>query len=115
MAKKTFTKITQGLQGEIQTPGDKSIYHRAIILDSLAEVTTVIDNLLDEEDCLRTIHMFQELGVNISLNGTNVTIKSKGVRAFQEPTVPLYFGNSGTTARLMLGILASMPFYTVSY
>lgn len=115
MANKTFTKITQGLHGEIQTPGDKSISHRAIMLGSLAEGTTVIDNFLDGEDCLRTIHIFQELGVNISLNGTNVTIKSNGVRAFQEPTVPLYFGNSGTTARLMLGILASMPFYTVSY
>src|SRR5699024_8691617 len=111
MAKQTFTKITQGLQGEIQTLGDKSISHRAIMLGSLAEGTTVIDNILHGADIWRTIHHFQELGVNISLHGTNVTIKSKGVRAFQEPTVPLYFGNSGTTARLMLGILASMPFY----
>src|SRR5699024_12575936 len=85
------------------------------MLGSLAEGTTVIDNFLDGEDCLRTIHIFQEVGVNISLNGTNVTIKSKGFRAFQQPTVPLYLGNSGTTARRKLGILASMPFSTGSY
>lgn len=115
MTNRTFTKTIKGLQGEIHAPGDKSISHRAIMLGSLAEGTTVIDNFLDGEDCLRTIHIFQELGVNISRRGTDVTITSKGVRAFQEPTVPLYFGNSGTTARLMLGILVSLPFYTVSY
>lgn len=115
MMKKSFTKAKQALNGKLQIPGDKSISHRAIMLGSLAKGRTVIENFLDGEDCLRTVDIFKEMGVNISQEGTDVIIKSEGVRALQEPTVPLYFGNSGTTARLMFGILTGLPFYTVSY
>lgn len=112
---KLFTKTNNALQGELYTPGDKSISHRAIMLGSIAKGTTVVDNFLDGEDCLRTIEIFRQMGVNITQDGTDVTIESGGVAALKEPTVPLYFGNSGTTARLMLGILPALPFYTVSY
>lgn len=115
MKNKSFTKTNQGLKGELKIPGDKSISHRAIMLGSLAQGKTIIDNFLDGEDCLRTIDIFKKMGVDISQNGTDVTIISEGVHALQEPTVPFYFGNSGTTARLMLGILTALPFYTVSY
>ena len=115
MENNIYKKINQPLTGDLYIPGDKSISHRAIILGALAEGTTIIDNFLDGEDCLRTIEIFRQMGVNIKQDGTDVIIKSNGTNALQEPTVPLYFGNSGTTARLMLGVLSTLPFYTVSY
>jgi len=111
----TFSPISTPLHGEVYIPGDKSISHRAVMLGSLAKGKTVIENFLDGEDCLHTIEIFRQFGVNIEQNGSQVIIHSDGVNAFQEPTVPLYFGNSGTTARLMLGILSALPFYTVIY
>src|SRR5699024_1374367 len=82
---------------------------------SLAKGKTVIENFLDGEDCLHTIEIFRKLGVSIERSGLSVEINSDGFDSFQEPLSPLYFGNSGTTARLMLGILAALPFYTVMY
>lgn len=111
----TFPSLTDSLAGEIRVPGDKSISHRAIMLGSLAKGTTRIDNFLDGEDCLHTIRIFQQLGVHIEHDGTNVLIESEGFESFKEPVEPLYFGNSGTTARLMLGILCNLPFHTVLY
>lgn len=109
----TFPTLMNPLEGEIQIPGDKSISHRAIMLGSIAKGTTKIENFLDGEDCLQTIDIFRKLGVSIKQDGTNVTIESEGYKAFYEPLEPLYFGNSGTTARLMIGILSSLPFHTV--
>lgn len=94
-------------------PGDKSISHRAVMFGSLAKGTTNISNFLDGEDCLRTIDIFKAFGVDIEQHGQEVTIKSNGVESFAEPKTPLYFGNSGTTARLMLGILSAIPYFTV--
>src|SRR5690625_2794519 len=113
MEKITFKPSKNGLQGEITIPGDKSISHRSIMLGSLAEGKTEVKNFLTGEDCLRTINIFRQFGVTINLEGTDVTIKSPGVKSFKEPTEPLYFGNSGTTARLMFGILPALPFHTV--
>jgi len=101
------------LSGELQIPGDKSISHRAIMLGSIAKGTSVVKNFLNGEDCLHTIDIFRNFGVDIQQNGTEVTISSSGFSSFKEPTVPLYFGNSGTTARLMFGILPALPFHTV--
>lgn len=115
MNDQVFHKTDCPLHGRLQIPGDKSISHRAIILGSIAKGVTKIENFLDGEDCLRTIEIFKHMGVNIIQNGTNVEIDSGGVMSFIEPKVPLYFGNSGTTARLMLGVLSSLPFFTVSY
>ena len=115
MKNKAFLPVHQPLRGELHIPGDKSISHRAIMLGSLATGKTKITNFLDGEDCLRTIEIFRNLGVQIEQHGTEVEIISEGFQQFSEPKVPLYFGNSGTTARLMLGILAGLPFHTVMY
>src|SRR5699024_6837962 len=82
---------------------------------SLALGKTKIENFLDGEDCQRTIQIFREFGVQIKQSGTTVTIESDGVDSFKEPRNPLYFGNSGTTARLMIGLLTVFPFHTVSH
>jgi 3-phosphoshikimate 1-carboxyvinyltransferase len=103
------------LSGELVIPGDKSISHRAIIIGSLANGKTDITNFLNGEDCMRTIQAFQKMGVFIEKQDTSVTIESKGTTALAEPKEPLYFGNSGTTARLMLGLLAGLPFYISVY
>lgn len=103
------------LRGEIQIPGDKSISHRAIIIGSLANGTTKITNFLDGEDCMRTIFAFKAMGVAIDKQNSTVRIDGNGIAALEEPKEPLYFGNSGTTARLMLGLLASLPFFTSVY
>lgn len=115
MMQKVLSNTSKPLTGEVNIPGDKSISHRAIMFGSLACGKTKIENFLEGEDCFRTIEIFREFGVHIEQNGTTVIIDSNGVESFQEPLVPLYFGNSGTTARLMLGLLAAFPFHTVSY
>ncbi|SUJ02727.1 3-phosphoshikimate 1-carboxyvinyltransferase 1 [Sporosarcina pasteurii] len=95
------------VQGELKVPGDKSISHRAVMLGSIAEGKTTITGFLNGEDCLRTIENFKQLGVNIDNKGNTVEIHSPGVQNWTTPSEELYAGNSGTTARLMLGILAS--------
>lgn len=79
------------------------------MLGSIAEGKTNITGFLDGDDCLRTIEIFKQLGVSIERSGTNVTIDSPGIQNWKTPVAELYAGNSGTTARLMLGILASSP------
>ncbi|CAM3057062.1 3-phosphoshikimate 1-carboxyvinyltransferase [Filibacter tadaridae] len=103
---KTIHYSKSMLHGELSVPGDKSISHRAVMIGSIAEGTTSIAGFLDGDDCLRTIDIFKRLGVSIERNGTEVTVISPGMRQWQEPSADLYAGNSGTTARLMLGILA---------
>lgn len=95
------------IRGSIKVPGDKSISHRAIMLGSIAEGKTVVTDFLNGEDCLRTIDIFRQLGVSIDQNGTDVIIESPGMKNWVQPTKDLYAGNSGTTARLMLGILSA--------
>ncbi|WP_371812490.1 3-phosphoshikimate 1-carboxyvinyltransferase [Sporosarcina sp. Marseille-Q4063] len=94
------------VSGKLEVPGDKSISHRAIMLGSIAEGKTTISGFLNGEDCLRTIDIFKLLGVSIERTGTDVSIDSPGINNWKTPTEELYAGNSGTTARLMLGILA---------
>ena len=94
------------VKGSLKVPGDKSISHRAIMLGSIAEGRTMIKGFLDGEDCLRTIEIFKRLGVSIERNGTDVVIDSPGIEGWISPSEELYAGNSGTTARLMLGILS---------
>ncbi|WP_407268693.1 3-phosphoshikimate 1-carboxyvinyltransferase [Radiobacillus sp. PE A8.2] len=99
------------LRGELKVPGDKSISHRSVIFGSLANGRTTITNFLDGEDCMRTIHAFQQMGVSIEINDQTITIDSKGIANLQEPIEPINLGNSGTTARLLLGVLAGLPFH----
>lgn len=101
------------LQGEITVPGDKSISHRSVMFGSIAEGKTTVSGFLLGEDCLSTIDCFKKLGVDIEVNGTNVTIESPGIDGWAEPKEVLYTGNSGTTTRLMLGILSGTKLHTV--
>lgn len=94
------------VKGSLKVPGDKSISHRAIMLGSIANGRTAVKGFLDGEDCLRTIEIFRRLGVSIERKGTDVVIESPGIGNWATPTEELYAGNSGTTARLMLGILS---------
>lgn len=115
MVEQTLKPTRSPLTGEITVPGDKSISHRAVMLASLAKGTTTITNFLFGEDCIQTIEAFRSLGVDIDYNDSTVTIRSKGAFSLNEPKTPLYFGNSGTTARLMIGILSGLPFMSVVY
>lgn len=94
------------LEGAIRIPGDKSVSHRSIMFGAIAEGTTTVEGFLQSDDCLSTIDCFQKLGVEISIEGDKVNINSKGITHWKEPDEILYTGNSGTTTRLMLGILA---------
>jgi 3-phosphoshikimate 1-carboxyvinyltransferase len=110
-------KLPQGLRGSITIPGDKSISHRALMLGSLAEGETTIRGLLLGEDPRSTAACFAAMGAEISeLNSELVTVKGIGLGNLKEPKDVLNAGNSGTTLRLMLGILASHPdrFFTVT-
>lgn len=115
MAGVTYKRASGPLKGSIAIPGDKSISHRAIMFSSLAKGRSHISNFLPGEDCLHTIEVFEQFGVNIKRDGTNVTVDSNGYEQFTEPKKPLYFGNSGTTARLMFGIIPALPFHSVMY
>jgi 3-phosphoshikimate 1-carboxyvinyltransferase len=99
------------LRGPIEVPGDKSISHRAVMFGAIANGTTTISNFLAGEDCLSTIDCFRKLGVSITQNGSEVVVEGKGIGGLQEPTEILNVGNSGTTTRLLLGILAGCSFH----
>lgn len=100
------------LTGTITVPGDKSISHRAVMFGSLAYGKTIVKGLLTGDDCLNTIECFRKLGVTIHLDGDYVEIEGKGMEGLVEPNEVLDVGNSGTTIRLLLGILANLPFHT---
>src|SRR5699024_10717243 len=91
------------------------ISHRAVILGVLAKGTTKETNFLDGEDCMRTIKAFRQLGVSIEQHNTSLFIHSNGRSSLSEPDVPLYFGSSRTTDRLLPGILAGLPFLPTVY
>ena len=94
------------LQGSIKIPGDKSVSHRSIMFGAIAEGITTVEGFLQSDDCLSTIDCFEKLGVAIRVDGEHVQIDSQGISTWKEPDEILYTGNSGTTTRLMLGILA---------
>lgn len=106
-----FTKANS-LKGEICVPGDKSISHRAIMLGSLAKGTTKITNFLQGADCLSSIDCFRSMGIPIENHGDTVVVHGKGLHGLTKPAKMLDVGNSGTTTRLMSGILAAQPFET---
>lgn len=108
----TFMPV-KGLNGQIKVDGDKSISHRAIIFASIAEGKSEINNFLTGEDCLNTISCFRQMGVEISIDKNNVFVEANGFRALKEPRNCLDVGNSGTTIRLMAGLLSACNFYSV--
>ena len=102
------------LKGTVRVPGDKSISHRAVMIGALAEGETVIENFLPGEDCLSTIACFKKLGLNIVGPGNGVVrITGNGLDGLKEPDDIMDAGNSGTTMRLLLGVLAGQPFFSV--
>lgn len=96
--------------GTIRVPGDKSISHRAVMLGALADGRTEITGFLRGADCLSTIDCFRNMGIEINIDGENVTVFGKGLHGLKAPEKMLYTGNSGTTTRLLCGILAGQPF-----
>ncbi|HCZ37936.1 3-phosphoshikimate 1-carboxyvinyltransferase [Brochothrix thermosphacta] len=106
---KTVNAIKQ-LNGTIEVPGDKSISHRAIMFGALANGQTTIEHFLHGEDCLSTIAVFRQLGVAIDVSSDKITVHGTGIESLKQPSTILDVGNSGTTIRLMMGILAGRPF-----
>lgn len=102
--------MTKPLQGEINIPGDKSISHRAVMIGAISEGTTEVTNFLQGADCLSTISCFQKMGIEIENMPEKITIHGKGLHGLKAPTEILDCGNSGTTTRLISGILSGQDF-----
>ena len=114
MEGKVTVKPRSGLRGEIYPPGDKSISHRSVMMGAIAEGVTEIENFLSGEDCMATIGAFENMGVSIKGVGTSsVRVQGVGLNGLKEPGDVLDMGNSGTSMRLISGILAGQPFYSV--
>lgn len=104
------------IQGELNLPGDKSISHRSVIFNSIAKGTAEITNISLGQDCISTINIMRSMGVEVNLDDqdlTTVTIKGVGRTGLQEPNIVLDAGNSGTTMRLISGLLSTQPFFSV--
>ena len=101
-----------GLKGKITVPGDKSISHRAVMFGALAKGTTEIHHFLNGADCLSTIDCFRNMGIEIEEKETSVYVHGKGLHGLSKPSCTLNVGNSGTTTRLISGILAGQSFET---
>ena len=112
----TLNRLSHPLRGEISVPGDKSISHRSIMFSALANGSSEITGFLEGADCLATIDCFQKLGVQIDhsyrpVNGVpTITVHGKGLYGLTAPNSPLYTANSGTTTRLIAGVLAAQSF-----
>lgn len=106
-------KQAQKIEGKVKVPGDKSISHRAVMFGSLAEGTTRITGFLPGADCLSTISCFRKLGVQIEQKEDQVTVHGKGWHGLTEPHEILDVGNSGTTIRLISGVLSTQTFHSV--
>lgn len=107
-----FTRAASALKGTITVPGDKSISHRAVMFGALAKGTTRVTNFLQGADCLSTIACFQRLGICIENSADEILIHGRGLHGLSAPDGPLDTGNSGTTTRLISGILAGQNFTT---
>jgi len=107
-------KKAEGLRGRVKVPGDKSISHRALLLGSIAEGKTRIQNFLPAADCLATLACVRALGIEVGrLSETELIVQGRGLRGLREPEDVLDCAGSGTTMRLLAGILAGQPFYSV--
>lgn len=107
-----FFKRSAPLRGEITVPGDKSISHRAVMFGALAKGITSITNFLKGADCLSTISCFEKMGIEIEQLPSEILIHGKGLHGLNAPETILDAGNSGTTTRLLSGILAGQAFCT---
>lgn len=103
-------KPAKKISGVIDLPGDKSISHRAVMVGAIAEGKTVANGVLDCDDCSYTIRAFREMGVRIDQNAGRATIYGAGLKGLKKPANPINVGNSGTTMRVLAGILAGQEF-----
>ena len=104
----------QQLQGTVSVPGDKSISHRSLMLSSLAAGTSTITGLLEADDCLSTLAIMRQLGIKITRTDSGCfQVEGRGLQGLQEPKDVLDCGNSGTSMRLLTGLLAAQDFYSV--
>ena len=111
---KTVTAATHGWQGTIDIPGDKSISHRSVMFAGLGNTPVHIKNFLHAADCLSTVGVMRALGVNVEfLNEKELIVTGRGLHGLSEPLTVLDAGNSGTTLRLMMGLLSPQPFLSV--
>lgn len=111
MGSQKFERARQ-LKGEITVPGDKSISHRAVMFGSIANGPTEVTNFLQGADCLSTIDCFRRMGIEIENTPDRILVHGKGLHGLSAPSDILDVGNSGTTTRLISGILAAQPFET---
>jgi 3-phosphoshikimate 1-carboxyvinyltransferase len=111
---RVIVRAARRLSGRVEVPGDKSVSHRAAILGALASGPTDIANYLEGEDCLRTLQILEALGVPVTRKGPGrYLISGGGIDGLQEPDHVLDAGNSGTAARLLIGVLAGQPFWSM--
>ncbi len=103
----------KGLHGEVTIPGDKSISHRSIMFGSIASGTTEVTHFLEGADCLSTIDCFRKMGIEIEKKDSRILVRGKGLRGLSAPKETLNVGNSGTTTRLISGILSGQSFNCV--
>ncbi len=103
-------KINKGINGSINIPPDKSISHRAIIIPSIAQGISEVSNLLMSDDVMHTLDAFRTLGVKIIRENNNIIIYGKGLNSLKKPSKNIYLGNSGTSARLLTGLLSAQSF-----
>ncbi len=101
------------INGILEVPGDKSISHRSVIISALTRQKIIVDNFLLSQDCMKTLGIMEKLGVRYDLNKTSLLIQGCGIDGFNEPDDVLYVGNSGTTIRLLAGLLCTCSFLSV--
>ena len=104
------SKISNGINGIIKIPGDKSISHRSIIIPSIANGISEISNILMSDDVLNTLNAFEKMGVKIEKFKNKIIIYGKGLNSLKKPNASIYLGNSGTSARLLTGLLSAQKF-----
>src|SRR5688572_5642877 len=105
-----FFKAGGVLKGTMTPPGDKSISHRAVMFGALSEGRSHYRNFLEGDDCLRTMQAFQAMGISIERKGREITLEGQGLGGLKAPAAMLDVGNSGTSIRLLMGILAGQRF-----
>jgi 3-phosphoshikimate 1-carboxyvinyltransferase len=101
------------INGILEVPGDKSVSHRAVMISSLTKQKIRIDNFLPSQDCLKTLAIMEKIGVTYNMDKTHLLIQGCGIDGFEEPDDVLYVGNSGTSIRLLAGLLSTCSFLSV--
>ena len=114
MANRVVEKIKKGLRGELVIPGDQSVSHRSVMFSALGDTPVRITNFLPSADCLSTVGVMRSLGAKVEmLSPTELVVTGNGLHGLKEPETLLDAGNSGTTLRLMMGMLAPQDFVSV--